>query len=148
MRFENTTEDDIWQISAWQDANIDPVHWGMNPNFWLTGQGYIAFKLVDADGAAMYVRFNRVDDSTLRLFTQFAPEAEVSKQRTVGAILQALPVFIKETAKDGIEAIIFESRSESLINFMSASFGFEHLKDADYILRFQKHGAACATVQE
>jgi hypothetical protein len=47
-----------------------------------------------------------------------------------------------------IEAIIFESRSESLINFMSTSFGFEHLKDADYILRFQKHGAACATVQE
>jgi hypothetical protein len=148
MKFENTTEEDIWQVSAWQDVNIDPAHHGMDPNFWLTGRGYIAFKLVDDEGIAMYVRFNRVDDKTLRLFTQFAPESDVSKQRTAGAILQAIPVFIKEVVEDGIEAIVFESRSESLINFMSTSFGFEHLKDADYILRFQKHGAACATVQE
>jgi hypothetical protein len=145
MRFENTTENDIWQISAWQDVNIDPAHHGMDPNFWLSGRGYVAFKLDDDEGTTMYVRFNKIDEKTLRLFTQFAPEPEVSKNRTAAAILQALPVFMKEVKLDGIEAIVFESRSESLIEFMSSSFGFEHLKDADYICRFEKHGAACAS---
>lgn len=136
MALTPTTREDIPQIEEWIKA--DPYHkddpdW--TPESLLTGNGELTFCLTDDSGPLCFVRLNAEDDR-LRLSTQFAPEEEVSKKRLVtGLLSEGIPMIIEFGKRRGFKGIVFESTSDSLINFMSRQ-GFVLDKDDDYVLIF------------
>src|ERR1700676_4826431 len=69
-----TTQLDFPTIAEWAVVDVDDSHRKIPNEFWLTGQGYFSGKVEDAEGITLFFRFNREDESILRMHTQFAPE--------------------------------------------------------------------------
>jgi hypothetical protein len=136
MKFETSTEQDIEQLTRWIEN--DPYHKDcLDPRWWLTGNGsLLSFRFDDSEGAVCYVRLDS-DGHFCGLHTQFAPEQEVSKSRLVRSMLEAIPVIAEYAKQHGLEGIMFESTSITLIEFMKKIFGFQPAGGNDFVLRFE-----------
>ena len=137
MKLSPTTQDDLEQIQEWIDA--DPYH--KDDPTWkaeglLTGRGVLAFCLSDEISPLCFVRLD-AEGGMLRLATQFGPEPEVSKSRLVkGLLATGIPAIIEFGKAKGYKGIVFESTSESLINFMKMQGFFKAAGEHDYALTF------------
>lgn len=131
-----TTREDIPQIQEWIEADSyhkDDPNW--TPESLLTGNGELAFCLMDDQGPLCFVRLN-AEGERLRLSTQFGPESEVSKKRLVTGLLSSgIPAIIEFGKQKGFRGIVFESTNPSLIVFMGKQ-GFFLDKGNDYKLAF------------
>lgn len=131
ITFNPSTEADIPRIKEWASADI--YHKDQNlPEWWVTGNGLLAFVLHDEKGPVFYVRLD--DGEYARLSVQFAPVEIVPKRRLVRTMIQCLPRLIEITKRHGNKGLIFDSESPSLISFME-KFGFLRENDR-YLLSF------------
>jgi hypothetical protein len=139
MQIKPTTIEDVEQICAWSKIDIDESHRKTNPEFWLTAApgSYFGGAIEDADGIVLYFRFDREQESLLRMHTQFAPSTKVNRSRVAKAISAVLPSYLQIVQADGIDGIVFETRFPELVAFM-ARLGFIKAegKHDDYILEF------------
>lgn len=130
MRFEPTIIQDISKLSEWIQA--DSYHMGnSDPLWWLTGQGFLCYKVVDDEGTTLFMRTDRED--RLRLHTQFGPESEVSKKRTMKSLIWGLPKMILLASQEGFKGLVYESTSPTLIKFMEKQ-GFHAVENNDHEL--------------
>ena len=139
IKYDGSTVSDLPQLEEW--IAHDPYHFHQGqPEWWLTGNGLLAFCLMDGRGPLCYVR---LDDESgyVRIHTQFAPEAVVSKRRLLVGMNQCMTKLI-ELYRPSHRGMIFNSISPSLISFMMKRFGFVLDKDDDYVLQF-KEGQSC-----
>jgi hypothetical protein len=139
MLIKPTSIEDMEQIRAWAEADIDEAHRCIDPSFWLTAatKSYLAGAIDDSEGRVLYFRFDREQESLLRMHTQFGPENQVSRSRVAQAISTVLPNYLQMVQADGINGIIFETRFPELAAFM-ARLGFRKAEgeNDDYVLRF------------
>lgn len=139
IKYDGSTVSDLPQLEEW--IAHDPYHFHQGqPEWWLTGNGLLAFCLMDGRGPLCYVR---LDDESgyVRIHTQFAPEAVVSKRRLLVGMNQCMTKLI-ELYQSTHSGMVFNSISPSLISFMMKRFGFVLDKDDDYVLQF-KEGQSC-----
>lgn len=130
MQFTPSTSDDIEQLTEW--IAHDPYHKDcLDPFWWLTGQGVLSYCLQDGQGPTMYVRIDQ-DNFALRIHTQFAPLAEVSKLRVVRSLMWALPRMKTVAVMNGCNTYVFNSTSPDLIGFMEKKFKFKSVGNGDY----------------
>jgi hypothetical protein len=138
ISFSPSTVDDIDQIVEW--TKHDPYHFHQGqPEWWLTeAEGsLLAFCLMDKKGPVAYVRLD-VDGDFIRIHTQFAPEAVVSKRRLVVGMIAAVKKLIEFYSSQTImRGFIFNSINPSLIMFMDKHLGFKPAGDDDYWLIFE-----------
>ena len=132
--FKETTALDTERLERW--IELDPYHRGTDPLFWMTGNGLLSYRIDDAQGVTMYVRLDK-NDNLLRLHTQFAPDTEVSKLRTVKGLIWALPKMETVARENNLDGYVFQSTSPSLILFMVKKFGFTPIGNDDYQLLFE-----------
>lgn len=131
MKLLPSTPDDIEQLTEW--IKHDPYHEDMlNPVWWITGNGLLAYVIQDQKGPTMYVRVDK-DQDKLRIHTQFAPETEVSKIRVIKSINFALPRMEEFAKQNNLTSLIYKSVSDSLISFMQIKFRFVPTGDNDYV---------------
>ena len=132
-----TTSEHLPQIAAWIKA--DPFHEKVsenNPEFLLTGNGEISFRVEDKLGTVFFFRLDKEGD-LLRWAGQFGPREEVSKRRLVIAMLrEGLPFIIAFARKNGYKGVVFESVNPPLIAFLGKQ-GFKSVGDADYQLTIE-----------
>lgn len=134
MRFEPTIIQDIPKLSEW--IQHDPYHKDhLDPLWWLTGQGFLSYKVVDEEGIIFFMRTDK--ESRLRLHTQFAPESEVSKKRAATALVWGLPAMVSLARQEGLTSLVFESTSPSLIAFMGKQ-GFRSVGNNDHELLLER----------
>ena len=132
-RLEPSTEEDLPTIASWCKLDIDPSHHNIQPEFFLTGCGFLTFKIVDENGTVLFVRVEG-DADTAVLHLQFAPESVVAKIRLVRAMLKVFPLVMDELNKNFL-AVKFESTSTPLIRFFS-KLGFQRADGDFYRLDF------------
>jgi hypothetical protein len=139
MLIKPTSIEDVEQISAWSEVDLDESHRRIDPSFWLTAApgSYLVGAIDDAEGRVLYFRFDREQESLLRMHTQFAPSTEVNSSRVAKAISGVLPSYLQMVQADGIGGIVFETRFSELAAFM-ARLGFRKAegKNDDFILEF------------
>lgn len=137
INFTASTEDDLQQLSEW--IAHDPYHFHLGqPEWWLTGaaDSLLAFCLMDERGPLTYVRLDN-EGEYVRIHTQFAPEAIVSKRRLVVGMLQTVEKLIEIYKADRKKGMIFNSVSPSLVAFMDKRLGFKAVGNDDYRLDFE-----------
>lgn len=133
IRFEPSIADDLPRIAEWIDADGD--HRGrMEPNWWLEGT-VLSCCAKDDNGPVMYLRMDREGDRA-RMHIQFAPEKQVSKMRVASAIIDGIPRMVETMANFGFKALVFDSISSPLINFMTKKMGFIWAGGDDYLRPF------------
>ena len=134
ISFTPSIVDDLPEIERWIAA--DPDHCDrMPPEWWITGSDCIVACCVsDQSGPCMYIRIDE-EEEYARLHVQFAPESEVPKRRIASTLLEGFPVVATLVSQKGFKGLVSESRSESLIKFMT-KIGFKFLKENDYVLMF------------
>lgn len=135
INFSSSTENDLEQLTEW--IQHDPYHFHLGqPEWWLTGaQGsLLAFCLMDEKGPLTFVRLDN-EGEYVRIHTQFAPEAVVSKRRLLVGMMQSMEQLIK-LYKLNKKGMIFNSISPTLIAFMIKRFGFKSVGKDDYQLIF------------
>lgn len=132
--FKETTPMDIERLKQWIES--DPYHRGTDPLFWMTGNGLLSFRVEDQKGTTMYIRLDK-DDNLLRIHTQFAPENQVSKLRTVKSLILGFPKIECVARANSLDGYVFGSYSPDLILFMVRKFGFTPISDGDYRLLFE-----------
>lgn len=126
--------DDVPQLTEWVAA--DPYHQHQSqPEWWLTGNGLLAFCLSDDKGPLTYVRLDE-DGDYVRIHTQFAPESVVSKRRLIVGMVDCMMRLI-DLYKGQKAGLIFQSVSPALIAFMGKYFKFEDVGNNDYRLVFE-----------
>lgn len=138
MHIRTTTHADIPLIKHWMEA--DPQHSlevRNSPEWLLTGHGLLSFCVADPKGPLCFVRLDDEEDMT-RAAIQFGPESEVSKRRmVVGLMRMGFPAIIRFSKKEGFRGVIFESVSESLIEFLKKNLGVcKAAGENDYALIF------------
>lgn len=129
-----TPQSDIERLKQW--IELDQYHRGTDPLFWMTGNGLLSFRIEDTQGVTMYVRLEK-DDSLLRIHTQFAPDTEVSKLRTVKSLIYGLSKAELVAKSNHLHGYVFQSTSPDLILFMIKKFGFTPIGNDDYRLLFE-----------
>jgi len=137
IKFTASTLDDVEQIKEW--TLHDPYHFHQDqPEWWLTeAEGsLLAFCLMDDRGPLTYVRLD-TEGEYVRIHTQFAPEAVVSKRRLVVGMIGAINMLISLFSGEGRKGLIFNSVNPSLISFMDKKFGFKSVGENDYRLDFE-----------
>lgn len=135
IKFVPTAFGDVEQLTKWIEH--DPYHKDcLNPEWWLTGNGLLSFRVDDQNGAVMYIR-TEPDDGLLRIHTQFAPEQEVSKLRVVKAIVKGLPKLEQLARQNDLIGFVYRSVSPLLIEFMTKKFGFTAVGSDDYRMLFE-----------
>ena len=135
INFSESITADIPQLEEW--IAHDPYHFHQgNPEWWLTGNGLLAFTLLDERGPLCYVRLDE-EGKYVRIHTQFAPEAVVSKRRLLVGMIQCMTKLI-ELCRPQKRGMVFNSVSPSLIAFMGKRFNFVIDKDDDYVLEFKE----------
>lgn len=132
-----TTRDDLDQISSWTEK--DEYHRDNNcPDWWLTGNGHLSFRLNDDQGPVVYIRID--EGSLYRLSCQFAPVDVVDKKRLIKSIVEILPILLWHVKTRGAKGLMFNSVSPKLVRFMK-TLGFqpswEHY--GDYELGFEEN---------
>lgn len=135
IKFIPSVVGDLDQLREWSAA--DSWHREQKqPEWWLTGTGYIAFCAQDEFGPVVYVKVEKEED-WYRLHCQFGPREEVSRERLLEAMNTGLPVLFKLLKQNGGAGVVFESQSRSLIAFMSAQGFRPREKAGDYELKFE-----------
>lgn len=138
MKFTESTENDIGQLSEW--IKSDPYHKdSLDPLWWLTGNGLLSYCLQDSKGPTMYVRLDR-DNDLLRLHCQFSPESEVSKLRAIKSIIWAIPKMEELAKREQLKGLVFKSINPLLIDFMFRKFSFVSMGNDDFVLHFEQEG--------
>jgi hypothetical protein len=137
MQVKPTSIEDLEQIGAWSEIDIDEPHRKISPEWWLTAApgSYFAGAIDDSEGRVLYFRFDRENTSTLRMHTQFAPQNLVAPRRVAKAICDVLPNYLAIVREVGIDSIIFETKFPELAAFMSR-IGFQKAGGDDFILSF------------
>lgn len=130
-----STEQDLPQIAAWVAADPYHKHQGQ-PEWWLTGNGLLAFCLLDDKGPLTYVRLDE-EGEYVRINTQFAPREEVSQRRLVVGMLKCMKVLTELYIKDK-KGFVFDSVSPTLIAFMSKREGFSSIGNDQYQIDFEE----------
>ncbi len=125
---------DIPQIEEWVAADPYHKHQGQ-PEWWLTGNGLLAFCLQDDKGPLTYVRLDE-EGEYVRIHTQFAPESEVSKRRLIAGMIQCMDSLIVAYVGKR-NGMIFNSVSPALIAFMNKKYEFKSVGGDDYRLDFE-----------
>lgn len=133
IAFSASTAQDLPQLEEWIAADPYHKHQGQ-PNWWLTGNGLLAFCLTDGKGPLTFVRLDE-EGEYVRIHTQFAPEAEVSKRRLVIGMMECMAELAK--LYGGRKGFIFKSVSPTLIVFMKKYYAFEAVGDDDYRVDFE-----------
>lgn len=122
IQFSPSTESDLNQIQKWTDADV--YHRGQhNPEWWLTGEGFLSFCARDEIGSLFYVRIDR-EEGYHRLSVQFAPLEEVGKRRLILGMIDVMAKLIEVAKADKARGFVFDSESPKLIRFMSR-YGFK-----------------------
>lgn len=137
MRLTASTLDDIEQIKEW--TLHDPYHFHQGqPEWWLTAAegSLLAFCLMDDRGPLTYVRLD-TEGEYVRIHTQFAPEAVVSKRRLIVGMIWCIAVLIELFHQ--YKGLIFNSVSPGLVAFMDKKFKFKPVGGDDYRLDFERH---------
>jgi len=136
LKLELTTQEDLSQISEWTQA--DEYHRENNlPEWWLTGQGNLSFRLDDDGGPVIYIRLD--EGEFYRLHCQFASYEIVSKRRLVAGIFGVFPWLVYYAKSKGAKGLIFSSVSPSLVKFMK-KLGFEPSWEhfGEHVLKFEE----------
>lgn len=134
VKLTSSTIEDLERIQSWADK--DSYHHGQNePSWWLTGTGFLSFRLDDDSGPLVYVKVVK-EDSRYRIHCQFAPQEEVSKSRLARGLVQSVPVVMKYLSEQGGSAAVFNTISDSLGIFLMSQ-GFVPEDNCEYVLRFQ-----------
>ena len=135
IRFVHTTVDDIPELQSWIHA--DPWHSYKDAAEWWICGGYLTFKLADAEGDVIFVRFDK-EDTLARLHAQFAPIEVVTERRVAIAINYGITSFISHAIKNGVTGIVTESVSPKLVAFLTGRMGFKPStgNENDYVLNF------------
>jgi hypothetical protein len=134
IQLSATTSADIPQISEWIAADPHHAEQG-HPEWWITAQGWLSFVVTDDEGPIAFVRLDN-ENGMVRLNTQFGPRTEVSKERLLIAMRNAIPRIIRLAKDFHYKGIVFQSTSESLIKFMSM-YNFKPVEKDDYKLDFE-----------
>ena len=135
IHFDESIGDDLPQLKEW--IAIDPYHFHQgSPEWWITGNGLLAFTLLDERGPLCYVRLDE-EGEYIRIHTQFAPEAVVSKRRLLVGMNQCMTKLI-ELYQSTHSGMVFNSVSPSLIAFMGKRFSFTSVGNDDYRLDFEE----------
>lgn len=135
MKFTSSTDQDVEQLSEW--IQHDPYHKDcLNPQWWLTGNGFLSFCIQDDKGPTMYARLDK-EDGLMRLHCQFGPESEVSKKRVIQSFLWGLPKLEELAKKNEMTGFIYKSVSPLLIQYMERQFGFQSVGNDDHKLLFE-----------
>ncbi len=117
MRLETSTEIDLPQIKDWWLADEDHKHKPLPDDFFLTGFGLLTFRLDDSTGPTMYVRCEQdAQERIVRMHIQFNPEALGA--RVAKSIYKTLPVVIQHFKDQGFVAMVFDSVTPALTNFL------------------------------
>lgn len=135
IKFTVSTTDDLPQIAEWVAADPYHKHQGQ-PEWWLTGNGLLAFCVQDTKGPLTFVRLD-AEGEYIRVHTQFAPESVVSKRRLVVGMLHGFARLIELYKGEGKKGMIFNSVSPTLIGFMDKQFQFQSVGNDDYRLDFE-----------
>jgi hypothetical protein len=134
INFSLSTPDDLPQIAEWISA--DPYHQHLGqPEWWITGNGILAFCLMDDVGPLTYVRLDD-EGEYARIHIQFAPEEVVSKRRLVVGLIRGLQMVLSFIKDRGYKGLVFESVSPTLIAFFQKQ-GFKPVGGTDYRLDFE-----------
>jgi hypothetical protein len=131
-----TTKTDLAQIAAWTEK--DEFHRDINfPDWWLTGNGALSFRLDDDEGPVVYVRLD--EGEMYRLHCQFPPPEIVSKRRLIQGMLGIFPLLLQHAKDAGAKGLVFGSVSHKLVRFMG-KLGFEPSFEhyGEYVLRFKE----------
>jgi hypothetical protein len=135
MRFLPSIEQDTEQLSEW--IGNDPYHKDcLDPLWWLTGNGFLAYCIQDEKGPTMYVRTD-LENDLMRLHCQFAPEQEVNKKRVMKSLTWALPKMKSLAVEYGMIGFVYKSTSPLLIGYMERKFGFQAIGNDDHKLLFE-----------
>ena len=135
ISFSSSGVADIPQIEEWIAKDPYHKHQGQS-EWWLTGNGLLAFCLQDDKGPLTYVRLDE-EGEYVRIHTQFAPEEIVSKRRLVLGMVQCLTELVKIYQSQSKAGLIFSSVSPLLIAFMKKYFNFKSVGGDDYRLDFE-----------
>jgi hypothetical protein len=142
IKFTPTLLEDQPQIARWSAA--DPYHCEKaaiaGPGWWVMGNSdaLALFCVEDDGGPTIYMRLDK-EEEWLRFHTQFAPENEVSKKRTIQTVIEGFPIIRAFARQRDLKGLVFESTSKSLIAFMSAQFDFKSIENTnDYVFKFEE----------
>lgn len=117
----------------------DPYHQHQGQaEWWLTGNGLLAFCLMDDKGPLTYVRLDE-EGEYVRIHTQFAPGEVVSKRRLVVGMLKCMGMLTAYIAELGKKGFIFNSISPTLIAFMGKHEGFTSAGNDEYRVDFKEN---------
>lgn len=136
MRLTESTEQDLEQLTEWITADTYHKHQGQ-PEWWLTGNGLLAFCLMDDKGPLTYVRLDE-EGEYVRINTQFAPREIVSQRRLVVGMLRCMNALTDIYKTQGKKGFVFESISPTLIAFMSKRQGFSFIGNNEYRVDFEE----------
>lgn len=116
MNIRQLNENDKFLLEKW--IALDNDHAGKtNVDFWLPQKHTASFATEDDMGAVFYVR----GETCMRLHIQFPPETE--KRRIIKVLLKFIPWIEEQARQKGYKQIIWESTSDSLIEF-TKHFGY------------------------
>lgn len=120
IQFRPTVEGDTALVAEWIEA--DPDHAGrVAPEFFTKPSDLSTVYVIEDDkGPVIFVR-QEVEGMNARLHTEFLPGG---KLRIARALKQAFPAVSADAKSRGFKAVLFESKSISLIAFMIKQFGF------------------------
>lgn len=131
LTYRHPTIDDIPRLNAWIAQDPDHLRKCDGSFFVLAPdkdgnvpKGMQCIEVMDEEGTVFFLKFT----NALIVDTQFAPEAQVSKERVSAALKSAFALFSVNSKKLGYHAMLFESVSAGLIQFFE-KFGFKRLFD-------------------
>jgi hypothetical protein len=135
IKFRDTNSSDISQLTDWIARDACQQHNGVPVDFWVPAlsengspkdQFTKCLAIYDDEGVIFYLKLENV----MRAFIQFPPDSERDKNRTSVGLKHAFFAVASGARKMGYKEIIFDSKSDGLINmFTSPKFGFKPAED-------------------
>ena len=133
IEFRDTNSSDIPKLTDWIARDACPQHHEVTADFWVPSLNedgspkdkYTKYLTVyDEEGVIYYLKLENV----MRAYIQFPPDGERNPSRTSLALKHAFYNVAAGARKMGYKEIIFDSKSEGLINIFT-KFGFKPAED-------------------
>lgn len=116
MKFFPTKHEDEKIIQGW--INNDPDHIGKTSSDFFTQRERAECSMLwDAEGPLMAIKLEKA----LRVHIQFDCEGRL---RTAKGLIEGFNFLVDKARECGYNQVIFESKSQNLINFCKKRFGF------------------------
>lgn len=130
VNFQSSVESDLAQVREWQSRDESKAL-GLSPRYWLTGADGCIFacRVDDSDGPVLYLRAEQEGEAA-RFHTLFGTQPEVSQKRIALTLLEGFPRFAEAMRAYG-NALVMETKAESLAKFMQDKFGFARVEGTD-----------------